>query len=104
MLDKLSHADFAPTVNQDWSLEDSEGNTLALQLISAVEKPTWHAPQLSPRVPFLLSFLGPLAPIIPQGLYILSHPAIGRLEGVLVTPQHATGSRQDGHCYQVNFN
>ncbi|GLR11747.1 hypothetical protein GCM10007907_05370 [Chitinimonas prasina] len=104
MLDTLRYTDIAHTVNQSWSLQDSEGATLALQLISAIEKPAWHAPALSPRVPFLLSFLGPLTPVIPQGLYILSHPAIGRLEGVLVTPQHATGSRQDGHCYQVNFN
>lgn len=103
MLDKLSHADFAPTVNQHWSLEDSDGNTLTLQLLTAVEKPAWHVPQLSLRVPFLLSFLGPLTPLIPQGLYILEHPALGRLEGVLVTPQHAAGSLQDGHLYQVNF-
>ncbi len=105
MMATLTCADVLPTVGQEWQLADSEGNRVSLFLYRAVESTKHQVSSLSPRVPFSMLFYAAPAPMIPQGLYILEHPDVGRLDGVLVVPLHPSQGPglPDVSCYQVGF-
>ena len=105
MLDKLTCADVLPALNQAWRLTDSEGTAVELVLIQAAERPQAYAVGISQRMPFFMAFRGPRWPEIPQGLYILEHEAVGKLDQVLVTPLHMpyTASQTEVRHYQVGF-
>lgn len=77
--------------------EDSEPAALPLRLTSA--DTGGDSPPGGGRAPFSLMFSGPPEPIVPQGIYRLSHPELGTLDLFLV-PLAPDG---DGARYQAVF-
>ena len=124
MLDKLTSADFAPHLHATFQLwlglegqphertdreqpglvgrdHDSaaHGAPLALELIE-VEDLGVERGATSPRGrPFSLIFRGPAGTYLPQRIYSIEHPTLGRLDLFLVP----IGPGQGGMCYQVVF-
>jgi|tagenome__1003787_1003787.scaffolds.fasta_scaffold20591987_2 hypothetical protein len=106
MLASLTAADFAPGLDQSWRITDQNGNGTDLVLQKIIEKPQYHNPALSPRVPFNLLFRGPTSTAVPQGIYTLENEQAGRFEGILVvSPYLGPGTVQDDTLeYHVTFN
>ena len=106
MLASLTAADFAPGLDQSWRMTDQNGNGTDLVLQKIIEKPQFHNPALSPRVPFNLLFCGPTSTAVPQGIYTLENERAGRFEGILVvTPYLGPGTALgDSLDYHVTFN
>lgn len=99
MLDRLTTADFAPTIGDTYILvTEDDGPPLELELIEAVS----HPPDAPPtdaaglRTPFSLLFRGPREPVLPQRIQRLEHPAFGPLEIFLVpVGRDDTGTRYE---------
>lgn len=70
----LALADFAPLVGAGFTLHSFSGDTLPLTLVEA--QPLTEHPG-APRPPFALLFQGPAAPLLPQAVYAVAHPALG---------------------------
>ena len=106
MLASLTAADFAPGLDQSWRITDQNGNGADLVLQKIIEKPQFHNPALSPRVPFNLLFRGPTSTAVPQGIYTLENEQAGRFEGILVvSPYLGPGTVQNDTLeYHVTFN
>ena len=60
-----------------------------------------NAVKYLPRTPFTLIFRGPREPVLPQGIYILSHSSIGQIKHLIVP---IADLRRDGIYYQVIYN
>lgn len=82
MLDlaKVQCDDFAPCVNQDFKIA-TNGAPLVLQLSDARSRE--RQPGMT-RDPFTLTFSGPPALRLPQGIYRMSNATIGEMEIFLV--------------------
>jgi len=93
----LTADDFAPLVGDRFRLAAPDGRAVDVTLRAATSEPAAAAP--GARGPFSVMFGGPAAPIVPQGIQRLHHPALGELELFLVpvTPD-ACGAR-----YQAVF-
>jgi len=105
MLADLTCAVFTLAVNQIFRVTDSEGNGVDLELIEAKEHPNYFASSITHRTPFNLAFRRPSAPAIPQGIYMVEHPVLGRFEGLLIAPlfhPSAPGGPDTRH-YQISF-
>lgn len=82
MLDlaKVQCADFVACVNQDFEIATT-GAPLVLQLFEARLRDT---PEGGARDPFTLTFKGPPALRLPQGIYKMSNAQLGEMEIFLV--------------------
>lgn len=96
MPDLLTLAHFHPLLHQPFQLQ-LQDCALDLELVAA--QALKHHPGL-PRAPFVLVFRGPMQPILPQGIYPLQHPVLGRPEIFLVP----FGADDVGHRYEAVFN
>ncbi|MEZ4677461.1 MAG: hypothetical protein R2932_24920 [Caldilineaceae bacterium] len=92
VLEKLTSTDFSAHINQPFTLELETLPPILLQL-RAVQKldnnsslqPGYHQTQ------FAVVFNGPLRPILPQQLYNVQHPTMGKLT-FLFTPIGPSGA------------
>ncbi|HMM34435.1 MAG TPA: hypothetical protein PKA62_06830 [Thermoanaerobaculia bacterium] len=102
MTETLSISEFTPLVGAAFTIRFPDG-TLELTL-DAVEPHGTRAPR--PDVPalrtapFSLVFLGPLAPVLPQQTWDLSHPALGT-RSIFLVP---IGPKDGGMRYEAVFN
>lgn len=96
MLERLRVADFAPLVDQRFTLA-LEGLELVFTLTSA--RALGAAPATDRREPFSLVFRGPPGPALAQRIYQLHHAALGTLEVFLVP----IGPDSLGQLYQAIF-
>ncbi|PLY15512.1 MAG: hypothetical protein C0631_06845 [Sedimenticola sp.] len=60
-----------------------------------------HNLEYLPRIPFTLILRGPLEPVLPQGIYRLSHPQRETIEQLMVP---IVDLRKDGIYYQIIYN
>ncbi len=96
MLERLRVADFAPLVNQRFTLT-LEGQELAFTLTSV--RALGPAPAADRREPFSLVFRGPPGSALTQRIYSLHHAAVGTCEIFLVP----IGPDPLGQLYQAIF-
>jgi hypothetical protein len=100
-LGTVSRETFSDHVGSGFTLgaagEGSEGMTLPVHLTSA--DAVGNGPADGGRAPFSLMFSGPPEPIVPQGIYRLSHPELGALDLFLVP----LAPDEDGARYQAVF-
>lgn len=93
MLDKLTHADFEPLLQQSFTVHVSlpDGQTRQIELM--LDEVAVLGGAGMGRVPFSLLFRGPLGLFLPQQIYSIDHPALGALDIFLVPMQpNAAGS------------
>ncbi|WP_448208307.1 DUF6916 family protein [Azospirillum sp. sgz302134] len=104
MLETISTANVAPTLDQTWRVTDAQGNTVEFVLTKITENPKGAMPDAI-RVPFNMVFRGPTEPALPQGTYKLEHAAIGCLEDVLVRTllPPLDANKDEALYYQVSF-
>ena len=81
MLDELTHEKLAPYVSQTFKLLTEP--PLELKLSEVTPHPS-AARGANTREPFSLLFHGPPEPVLPQRIYPLEHPELGKLELFLV--------------------
>ena len=94
-LDPLQAELFRPVLDQDFEARSEAGTTIQLRLLEVSEARTEHTEGFS------LLLQGPKAPILPQGIHTLSHPALGQWQ-LFMVPVHSVAS--DGVHYQIIFN
>ena len=96
-LGAVSLETFSPYVGEQFAIDTGSDTELGVTLVEA----SALASQASPtgRLPFSLLFEGPSEPILPQRIYPLDHPALGRLELFLVPLQPESGQAR----YQAIF-
>jgi len=102
MLERFTHATFAPLLGEVFRLHLDENRVLDLQLTTATElgNQSWQAPEREGmRQPFSLLFIGPPGIVLPQRIYRLDHEALGALEIFLVP----IGSDAQGVKYEAVF-
>lgn len=87
---------FAAAVGDPFTVSwpDNKGPVLTLVLAEVTGK--------GQERPFSLIFTGPLQPILPQSIYPLEHPTLGRQE-IFIVPIGADASRS-GMRYEAVFN
>jgi hypothetical protein len=110
MLDKLRGADFAPHLHETFRLSlgpwdqahdpAAHGPPLAIELIDVTDLGAEAAADPPGRRPFSLIFREPGGAHLPQRIYAIEHPALGRLMVFLVP----IGPDQVGMRYQAIFN
>ena len=77
----LTAGDFEPLVGDEFHLSGTEPgadqvDAVVIQLVEVLRQREWPGH----RQPFVLHFSGPGAPVMGQGVYRLSHFALGQLE------------------------
>lgn len=82
MLNQLTHEQFEKLHGKDFRLEVDESSSLELSL--AEVRPLQESARGGERQPFSLTFRGPAEPALPQQIYPIEHPDVGRLEIFLV--------------------
>lgn len=95
ILEKLSSTDFSAHLNQPFTLELETLPPILLQLraVQNLESNIKQSGQLdaSPsKTQFAVVFNGPLRPILPQQIYQLQHPSMGKFS-LLFTPIGPSG-------------
>ena len=93
----LHLAQFAPLVGTVFSLQPADATALPATLVEATAAGT---PAFQGREPFSLMFECPGSDVLPQGMQLLQHPALGPLELFLVP----VGRSPAGVRYQAVFN
>ena len=103
MLDTFTPGSFSEHVGSRFHLQVEGQEPLELELfeISRYEENPDYAAR---KEPFSLLFLGPLRPILPQAIYPLEHPALGRMEIFLVPIGPDPRGKQTGMRYEAAFN
>ena len=101
MLDRLTADDFGAHQGTDFMVDAAPDGPIRLRLTAVTRfarQP--HAPRPEP---FSLEFSGPDTPVLPQAIYPLEHPGLGRLELFLVPlgPDRNGGA---GMLYEAVFN
>jgi len=96
-LSEVSLEAFSPLVGERFAMQLDDGPALAVTLSEATALAS--QPSRTGRIPFSLLFEGPPEPILPQRIYPLEHPALGRLELFLVPLQPESGAAR----YQAIF-
>lgn len=96
MLESFTHETFAGREGDRFRIRLEDGTTLETRLRSAR---TWGEGSANHRVPFTLTFVGPLAPVLPQRIYRLEHDGMGAFEIFLVP----VGPDSDGMQYEAVF-
>jgi hypothetical protein len=109
MLDKLTSADFAPHLHETFLLSlgpwgrphdpSVHGPLRALELVEIEDLGTESAAEASGRQPFSLIFCELARAYLPQQIYSLEHPILGRLDIFLVP----IGPDRRGMRYQAVF-
>ncbi len=103
MIDKASTSTFSPYLNQKFRVRLGSAEVIELDLaeISAARPAVAQAAAThGRRVPFSLFFRGPMQPIMPQRIYTLEHPKLGRFDLFLVP----IGPDGTGMRYEAVFN
>lgn len=100
MLDSLRREDFAAQLGTEFRLAASGVPEIGLQLAEARDITSNREAAGPKRAPFALLFRGPRSPILPQRIYPLVHPEMGRLEIFLVP----IGEDASGVLYEAIFN
>jgi hypothetical protein len=99
MLDRLTADSFAPHEGTEFVVDIVPGGPICLRLQSITRFTVQpHAPRPEP---FSLEFVGPATPLLPQSIYTLEHPDMGRLDLFVVPLGLASGG---GVVYEVAFN
>ncbi len=82
MIDELTSADFAPHLNESFSVDLGNNLIIDLELIAVTDLNPATAAQPEGRRPFSIEFLGPISQqYLPQHIYRLEHAAFGALAG-----------------------
>ena len=97
-LSDVSLTTFSGLIGERFAIVADDGAELPVTLREASALGGQPAP--GGRVPFSLLFEGPPDPILPQRIYPLEHPALGRLELFLVPLQPERGRAR----YEAIFN
>jgi hypothetical protein len=110
MLDKLTSTDFTPHLHATFQLSlgpsdqphdpAAHGATLALELVEVEELGAEQAVGSPRGRSFSLIFRDPSGTYLPQRIYSIEHPTLGRLDIFLVP----IGPDQGGMRYQAVFN
>ena len=94
MLQDLTHESFQPYLEQTFTLHVDADVSLSIELIQidVYDRPqsnqTWgRAAEIAQgRQSFALVFRGPAEPPLPQGMYDVAHPDMGRIPGLGLVP------------------
>lgn len=81
MLETFTHDTFAGRLNEPFVIRLDDGGTIETRL---AEARTWGSGTDNHRVPFTLTFRGPLSPVLPQRIYRMENEGIGAFELFLV--------------------
>lgn len=95
MADEFTLETFAPVVGDVFEVDAGEAGALELKLVEAIAAPDPNAP----REPFILTFKGPVEPVLAQQIVPLRHGSLGTLE-IFVVP---VGRNADGAVYEAVF-
>lgn len=100
-LDWLTYDDFARRDGERFEVTVIDGPPLPMVLAEAAEgtEPGGRGPDGQERLQFSLVFRGPVAPVLRQGSYRLSHQELGELELFLVP----LGPDSEGMRYEAAF-
>jgi hypothetical protein len=96
MLDKVTKTTFEPLQGQRFTLTDGANPALSLELVSVRGNGLQGA---AAREQFALHFRGPLAPLLPQRIYQLTHPQLGTMDIFIVPIARDAG----GMTYEAVF-
>jgi hypothetical protein len=99
VLEKLTVESFAGEIGKSFRLTQADAPAIDLVLVEARGLSAGSRPP-GGRAPFSLVFLGPMAPVLPQRIYPLESPSLGRLEIFLVPIATDAG----GVKYEAVFN
>jgi hypothetical protein len=103
MIDKVSTSTFSPYLNERFRMCLGSAQFVELDLAEISEASPAVAKAATAhgrRAPFSLFFRGPMQPIMPQRIYTLEHPELGRFEIFLVP----IGPDGTGMRYEAVFN
>ncbi len=103
MIDKASTSTFSPYLNETFRVRLGSAEVIELDLaeISAARPAVAQAAAThGRRAPFSLFFRGPMQPTMPQRIYTLEHPELGRFDLFLVP----IGPDGTGMRYEAVFN
>ncbi len=96
MLEAFTHETFAGHEGEAFPIHLEDGSTVETRLQSAR---TWGSGSDGHRVPFTLTFVGPMQPVLPQRIYHLEHPQVGGFDLFLVP----VGPNAQGMQYEAVF-
>jgi hypothetical protein len=96
-VDDVSLEKFSTLIGDRFAVHSNEAGELAVTLSEA--SALSDRPSPTGRIPFSILFDGPPEPILPQRIYPLEHPLLGRLELFLVPLQPESGRAR----YQAIF-
>jgi hypothetical protein len=96
MFESLTRTTFEPHQNTTFRLELEGADPLDLELVEVTDK----TPERFPGEQFSTIFRGPSEVYLPQSIYPLEHPQMGRLNLFLVPVDH----KKDGYYYEAFFN
>jgi len=94
-MERLDSKVFAEHLNTQFHVQLEPGELLVLELFDVTERN-----DSANTEQFSLLFRCPLSPLMPQGIRILEHSRLGKLDLFLVP----LGTDQQGVCYQAIFN
>lgn len=105
MIERISEADFKPHMGEDFTLHLPDDTTVVVALVETglfTERPASTrmigGMELEIRSdPFFLVFSARPELKIPQGIYPLEHPELGRIEGLFFVPCYEDDERRDYH-------
>jgi hypothetical protein len=100
MLDRAALSDFAPHVGSAFEVDAGPLGVVTLELANVTSLPGGPSP--GGREPFSLLFRGPVAPALGQGLYPMTHGALGSLT-IFIVPV-GPGPDGKGPRYEAVFN
>lgn len=99
----LTHEDFSPHLNTVFRVSTPGLDPQDLELVEvSVSQGPLPEYLKAARVPFLLIFRGPPAPMLPEQIHQFRHPAMGDQE-IYIIPLGPLG-RTDAFFYQAVFN
>ncbi|HEX2091023.1 MAG TPA: hypothetical protein VHG28_01425 [Longimicrobiaceae bacterium] len=81
MLETFTHDTFAGHLGEAFLIRLDDGNTIETRL---AEARTWGSGSDGQRVPFTLTFRGPLSPVLPQRIYRMENEGMGAFDLFLV--------------------
>ena len=96
MLEAFTHETFAGHEGEAFLIRLDDGSAVETRLQSAR---TWGSGSDGHRVPFTLTFVGPLQPVLPQRIYRLEHAGVGEFDLFLVP----VGPNAQGMQYEAVF-
>ncbi|MBI5547123.1 MAG: hypothetical protein HY901_24850 [Deltaproteobacteria bacterium] len=97
-LGNVTADDFRPLQGESFAFELGPERTISVLLLDVTERAAHRRPSAS-RNPFSIIVRAPAGTSAPQGIYGLSHPALGRLAPFFSD----IGPDVEGRCYQAVF-